>query len=156
MSAFWFSSMTWSRRATAEKELYRMAIPPEMEIYFADVGSASRSSSVCWRSAARTSRHRDIGSMHRLVKGVKAIGSVNLGGIHHRAGAPRSFVTSFLHPTKSGSSGISESAGVEVTAQDVPSRVRFRCPKCSRERRREPARGASNCDARRAAGTRCL
>jgi PTS system mannose-specific IIB component/fructoselysine and glucoselysine-specific PTS system IIB component len=105
-----------------EKELYRMAIPPEMEIYFADVGSAIRDHP---RYAGDPRPGLlvtgDIGSMHRLVKGVKAIGSVNLGGIHHRAGRAEKLRYIFLTPDEERQLRDLESAGVEVTAQDVPS-----------------------------------
>jgi len=63
----------------------------------------------------------DIASMYRLVKGVKAIGSVNLGGIHHRAGRIEKLRYVFLTPGEEGQLRELEAAGVEVTAQDVPS-----------------------------------
>ena len=105
-----------------EKELYRMAVPPEMEVRFADVAGAIRD------HASYASDPRpgllitgDISSMHRLVKGVKAIGSVNLGGIHHRAGRAEKLRYIFLTPEEEHQLRELESAGVEVTAQDVPS-----------------------------------
>jgi mannose/fructose/N-acetylgalactosamine-specific phosphotransferase system component IIB len=104
-----------------EKELYRMAVPPEMEIYFADVETAIRD------HARYASDPRpgiliagDIPSMHRLVNGVKAIGSVNLGGIHHRAGRREKLRYVFLTPEEERELLALEAAGVEVTAQDVP------------------------------------
>jgi PTS system mannose-specific IIB component/fructoselysine and glucoselysine-specific PTS system IIB component len=105
-----------------EKELYRMAVPPEMEIYFADVGSAIRDHA---RYAADPRPGilitGDIANMLRLVKGVKAIGSVNLGGIHHRAGRAEKVRYVFLTPDEEDQLLALEAAGVEVTAQDVPS-----------------------------------
>jgi len=105
-----------------EKELYRMAVPPEMEIFFADVATAVRD------HARYASDPRpgivitgDIASMYRLVKGVKAIGSVNLGGIHHRAGRIQKLRYVFLTPDEERQLRELEAAGVEVTAQDVPS-----------------------------------
>ena len=105
-----------------EKELYRMAVPPEMEIYFADVETAIRD------HARYASDPRpgilitgDIASMLRLVKGVKAIGSVNLGGIHHRAGRAEKVRYVFLTPDEEDQLRALEASGVEVTAQDVPS-----------------------------------
>ena len=60
-----------------EKDLYRMAVPPEMEIYFADVGTAIRNHAQ-YASDPRPGLliTGDISSMQRLVKGVKAIGSL--------------------------------------------------------------------------------
>lgn len=105
-----------------ERELYRMAIPPEMEIQFADVPTAIRD------HAKYAADQRpgilitgDIDSMHRLVKGVKAIGSVNLGGIHHRAGRSEKLRYVFLTPEEERQLLELEAAGVEITAQDVPS-----------------------------------
>jgi len=105
-----------------EKDLYRMAVPPEMEIFFADVETAIRD------HARYADDPRpgilitgDIGSMQRLVRGVKAIGSVNLGGIHHRAGRLPKKRYIFLTPEEEKQLHEIEAAGVEVTAQDVPS-----------------------------------
>jgi mannose/fructose/N-acetylgalactosamine-specific phosphotransferase system component IIB len=105
-----------------EKELYRMAVPPEMEIMFADVTTAIRDHA---RYAADPRPGiliaGDIASMHRLVSGVKAIGSINLGGIHHRAGRVEKLRYIFLTPAEEDELRALEAAGVEVTAQDVPS-----------------------------------
>lgn len=105
-----------------EKDLYRMAVPPEMDIHFADVDAAIRD------HARYASDPRpgilitgDIASMLRLVKGVKAIGSVNLGGIHHRAGRDEKLRYVFLTPDEEGQLRALEGSGVEVIAQDVPS-----------------------------------
>jgi mannose/fructose/N-acetylgalactosamine-specific phosphotransferase system component IIB len=105
-----------------EKELYRMAVPPEMDIYFADVATAIRDHP---RYASDPRRgiliSGDIDGMYRLVKGVKAIGSINLGGIHHRAGRTEKLRYIFLTPEEEKQLRDLEAAGVEVTAQDVPS-----------------------------------
>ncbi len=105
-----------------ERDLYRMAVPPEMEVVFADVATAIRD------HARYASDPRpgllltgDIASMYRLVKGVTAIGSVNLGGIHHRAGRSEKLRYIFLTPDEENQLRDLEAAGVEVTAQDVPS-----------------------------------
>ena len=105
-----------------EKDLYRMAVPPEMEVIFNDVATAIREHSR-YASDPRPGLvlTGDIASMHRLVKGVKAIGSVNLGGIHHRAGRAEKLRYVFLTPDEENQLRELEAAGVEVTAQDVPS-----------------------------------
>jgi PTS system mannose-specific IIB component/fructoselysine and glucoselysine-specific PTS system IIB component len=105
-----------------EKELYRMAVPPEMDIYFADVDTAIKEHP---RYAADPRPGiliaGDTESMHRLAKGVRAIGSVNLGGIHHRAGRSEKLRYIFLTPGEEDQLRALEASGVEVTAQDVPS-----------------------------------
>ena len=99
-----------------------MAVPPDMEVIFADVATAVRDHAR-YASDARPGLllTGDIGSMYRLVKGVKAIGSVNLGGIHHRAGRAEKLRYIFLTPDEEQQLRELEAAGVEVTAQDVPS-----------------------------------
>jgi len=105
-----------------EKELYRMAVPPEMEIFFADVATAIKDHAR-YATDPRPGMliTGDIGSMYHLVKGVKAIGSVNLGGIHHRAGRTQKLRYVFLTADEERQLRALEAAGVEVTAQDVPS-----------------------------------
>ena len=105
-----------------EKELYRMAVPPDMEVRFDDVATAIREHPK-YAADPRPALilTGDIDSMYRLVKGVKAIGSVNLGGIHHRAGRSEKLRYVFLTPDEERQLRELEAAGVEVTAQDVPS-----------------------------------
>src|SRR5256885_14964584 len=82
-----------------EKELYRMAVPPEMDILFADVDTAIREHpkySADPRPGILITG--DIASMRRLVRGVKAIGSVNIGGGHPRAGRAAQLRYVFLTP----------------------------------------------------------
>lgn len=104
-----------------EKDLYRMAVPPEMEIHFLDVSTAIREHG---RFAADPRPGilltADIDSMQRLVSGVAAIGSVNLGGIHHRAGRTQYRRYVYLTPDEETALRRLEATGVEVTAQDVP------------------------------------
>jgi len=105
-----------------EKELYRMAVPPEMEVRFVDIPTAIREHPK-YAADPRPGLilTGDIDTMHRLVKGVKAIGNVNLGGIHHRAGRTEKLRYVFLTPDEELQLKELEAAGVEVTAQDVPS-----------------------------------
>lgn len=105
-----------------EKELYQMAVPPEMEVRFVDVATAIRDHAK-YADDPRPGivLTGDISSMYRLVKGVKAIGSVNLGGIHHRAGRAEKLRYVYLTPDEESQLRDLEAAGVEVTAQDVPS-----------------------------------
>jgi mannose/fructose/N-acetylgalactosamine-specific phosphotransferase system component IIB len=105
-----------------EKELYRMAVPPDVEVRFADVATAIRDhAKYALDPRPGLLLTGDIGSMYRLVTGVKAIGSVNLGGIHHRAGRSEKLRYIYLTPEEERQLRELEAAGVEVTAQDVPS-----------------------------------
>lgn len=105
-----------------EQELYRMAVPPEMEIRFESVESAARA-----HAALAADRRRsifvvaDIESMQRLVSLVPEIRAVNVGGVHHRAGRSQKLRYVFLSPDEERMLAGLAKGGVAVTAQDVPS-----------------------------------
>ena len=104
-----------------EQDLYRMGIPPEMEIIFADVASAVRDHD---RYAADPRKGilvtPDIPTMQRLVYGVPYIREVNVGGIHHRAGRSQKLRYVFLAADEEAQLRAMVESGVKVTAQDVP------------------------------------
>jgi mannose/fructose/N-acetylgalactosamine-specific phosphotransferase system component IIB len=105
-----------------EQELYRMAVPPEMEIRFESVESAARA-----HEEYAADRRRsifviaDIETMLRLAARVPAIRAVNLGGLHHRAGRDQKLRYVFLTPDEEAKLRDLAASGVAVTAQDVPS-----------------------------------
>lgn len=104
-----------------EQDLYRMGVPPEMEIIFADVPTAVRNHA----SYASDPRRGiivvpDIATMQRLVEGVPSIHDVNVGGIHHRAGRTQKLRYVFLAPDEEAQLRALKDKGVRVTAQDVP------------------------------------
>src|SRR6187549_804111 len=82
-----------------EQDLYRMGVPPEMQIIFADVPTAIRDYA---KYAADPRRGivvvPDIATMKRLVDGVPDIKEVNVGGIHHRGGRIQKLRYVFLAP----------------------------------------------------------
>ena len=104
-----------------EQDLYRMGVPPEMEIIFTDVAEAIR------RHPSFVADPRrgivvtaDIDTMQRLVAGA-GIRDVNVGGIHHRAGRQPRMRYVFLTPEEEQQLRALVDSGVKVTAQDVPS-----------------------------------
>lgn len=104
-----------------EQELYRMGVPPEMDVYFESVESAVR------RHAEFAANARpglvltgDIETMRRLVADVRTIREVNLGGIHHRAGRVQRLRYVFLAPDEERALRELARDGVAVTARDVP------------------------------------
>ncbi|HZF67146.1 MAG TPA: PTS sugar transporter subunit IIB [Gemmatirosa sp.] len=111
-----------------EQELYRMGVPPEMEVHFHDVDGAARAHAR-YRTDARAGMvlTGDIGTMRRLVDAVRTcdpagvIAAVNLGGLHHRPGRVQRMRYVFLAPDEERALRGLAAQGVAVTAQDVPS-----------------------------------
>lgn len=104
-----------------EQELYRMGVPPEMDVYFESVASASARLPE-YQADARPGLllTGDIGTMTRLVETSGSIGAVTLGGIHHKPGRMQRLRYVFLSPSEEGELRALARRGVAVTAQDVP------------------------------------
>lgn len=102
-----------------EQELYRMGVPPYMQVYFVNVADAV--------SLVRELRADprpgilltpDIATMRKLVDG-GVIEAVNVGGIHHRAGRHQKLRYVFL--TAQEAAELEEMGrSVRVFAQDLP------------------------------------
>ncbi|HJU89751.1 MAG TPA: PTS sugar transporter subunit IIB [Gemmatimonadaceae bacterium] len=105
-----------------EQELYRMGVPPDMDVYFATVEDAAGRLRE-WEKDERPGilLTPDIETMRRLVDlSGGAIKRVNLGGIHHRAG--RSERLRYLYLSEDEIQQLRDLAnrGVHISAQDVP------------------------------------
>ena len=99
-----------------------MGVPPEMEVMFASVDDAARQLPQYEADERRgIVLTGDIASMRRLVEANGHIRKVNLGGIHHRAGRVQRLRYVFLAPDEEAELRAMASAGIEITAQDVPS-----------------------------------
>jgi mannose/fructose/N-acetylgalactosamine-specific phosphotransferase system component IIB len=103
-----------------EQELYRMGAPPEMDVYFLSVAAAIVEIPR-YRADARPGilLTGDIETMRRLVD-AGGISSINLGGIHHRAGRTQRLRYVFLNEDEETALRELAARGVAVTAQDVP------------------------------------
>jgi len=103
-----------------EQELYRMGVPPEMEVRFHSVADAARHLDT-YRTEPQAGilLTGDIGTMARLVidAGVR---DVNVGGVHHRAGRVQHLRYVFLTPAEQQALRDIAAHGAVVTAQDVP------------------------------------
>jgi mannose/fructose/N-acetylgalactosamine-specific phosphotransferase system component IIB len=103
-----------------EQDLYRMGVPPEMEVYFHTVADA-----IAAIPRYRTDPRKgilltgDIATMRSLVEGA-GIDAVNVGGIHARAGRVQRMRYVFLTPDEEAQLRALADRGVVVTAQDVP------------------------------------
>ena len=119
VSSCW--SMTTSHPASGKQELYRMGVPPEMDVQFCDVASAG-SALAKYSLDARIGLVLvgDIGTMQRLVASNPGIKTVNVGGVHHSPGRTPRLRYVFLTPSEEEGLRAIAATGVEVTAQDVP------------------------------------
>ena len=103
-----------------EQELYRMGVPPEMEVRFHSAGDAAPLLDG-YRTETRPGilLTGDIATMRSLVEhgGVR---EVNVGGIHYRAGRTQHLRYVFLTPEEQTELAALEALGAVVTAQDVP------------------------------------
>lgn len=104
-----------------EQELYRMGVPPDMDLYFDSVETAAR------RYADYRADRRpgmlltgDIETMRRLVALVPDLQRVTVGGIHHKEGRVARLRYVFLTPGEETALRELAAAGVNVEAQDVP------------------------------------
>jgi PTS system mannose-specific IIB component/fructoselysine and glucoselysine-specific PTS system IIB component len=103
-----------------EQELYRMGVPPEMDVHFLSVEDALTQ----LPRYENDPRHGilltgDIDTMRRLIEGAN-IPSINLGGIHHKAGRTQRLRYLFLSSDEENALRDIATRGVSVSAQDVP------------------------------------
>ncbi len=104
-----------------ERELYRMGVPPSVEVHFETVAGATEH----FARYAGDRRHgmlltRDISAMANLAAHVPAIRAINLGGLHYREGRHQRLRYVFLAADEERAlRGLAE-RGVAVSAQDVP------------------------------------
>jgi mannose/fructose/N-acetylgalactosamine-specific phosphotransferase system component IIB len=103
-----------------EQELYRMGVPPEMEVFFHSVADATGR-----LEGYRRERRRgilltgDVRSMACLAA-AGGIPAVNVGGVHHRPGRVQRLRYVFLNEDEERQLREIAAHGVEVAAQDVP------------------------------------
>lgn len=104
-----------------EQELYRMGVPPEMQVVFESVDSAAATlaghASDGRRAILLTA---DVDTMRRLVESGAEVPAVNVGGIHHREGRTQRLRYVFLAPEEAEGLRAIARHGVRVTARDVP------------------------------------
>jgi PTS system mannose-specific IIB component/fructoselysine and glucoselysine-specific PTS system IIB component len=108
------------RDSAWEQDLYRMGVPPSIEVVFASVEEARRRIPD-WEADPRVGilLAGDIDTMTALVAGGN-IPRVNIGGIHHRTGRSERLRYVYLTDEEAAKLRRFASDGIEVTAQDVP------------------------------------
>jgi PTS system mannose-specific IIB component/fructoselysine and glucoselysine-specific PTS system IIB component len=105
-----------------EQDLYRMSVPPEVEVIFASVEmAAGRLDSWQLRPDRGLLLTGDISTMARLhAADGGVVRRVNVGGLHHRPGRVQRLPYVFLTESEAADLRSLAAAGAEVTAQDVP------------------------------------
>ena len=104
-----------------EQELYRMGVPPGMQVYFDTTDAAIKAiPSYCNDIRAGILVTPDIATMQKLVT-AGVVRSVNVGGLHHRTGRVQKLRYVFLAPDEETELRAMAATGVPVSAQDVPS-----------------------------------
>jgi mannose/fructose/N-acetylgalactosamine-specific phosphotransferase system component IIB len=103
-----------------EQELYRMGVPPGMQVYFnttKDAIAAIPKYIADTRPGILLTP--DIATMHKLTD-AGVVESVNVGGLHHRPGRNQKLRYVFLTPEEEAELRAIAATGVPVSAQDVP------------------------------------
>jgi D-glucosaminate PTS system EIIB component len=109
------------RQSEWEQDLYRMGVPPHIEVVFASAGEAAARLAE-WEADPRVGivLVGDIDTAAALVAGAGRIRQFNVGGIHHRPG--RTERLRFVYLTEDEAAKLRQlaAAGVAIAAQDVP------------------------------------
>ena|SRR5688500_11594242 len=105
-----------------EQDLYRMAVPPEIELRFASTAAAAAALGA-WgserpRTLLLTGDIPTMAALHSADRG--ALHAINLGGIHHRPGRRQRLPYVYLSDEERADLAALEARGAEVSAQDVP------------------------------------
>jgi mannose/fructose/N-acetylgalactosamine-specific phosphotransferase system component IIB len=103
-----------------EQELYRMGVPPEMQVYFLSAADAVTAVPE-YRADSRRGilLTGDIATMRRIVDGA-GVDAVNIGGIHSGTGRVQKLRYVFLSPDEERQLRELSMRGAKITAQDVP------------------------------------
>ena len=106
-----------------EQELYRLGVPPNMDVYFASTVDAARE--IAKYAADRRAGMVLTGTVEAMLQLARTaalpITSVNVGGIHHREDRAQKMRYVFLTKAEERDLQTMAELGVVVTAQDVPS-----------------------------------
>jgi PTS system mannose-specific IIB component/fructoselysine and glucoselysine-specific PTS system IIB component len=109
------------RASDWEQDLYRMGVPPEIEVVFASVHEATQRLRD-WQSDQRTGilLTGDIDTMAAISADSSGVRRVNIGGLHHRPGRRERLRYVYLSDDELQKLRGMAARGIEITAQDVP------------------------------------
>ncbi|HEX4574300.1 MAG TPA: PTS sugar transporter subunit IIB, partial [Gemmatimonadales bacterium] len=104
-----------------EQDLYRMGVPPEVEVVFASVAEAAARLPE-WERDPRVAIlvAGDIATLAALAQNSHRLSRVNVGGIHHRPGRSERLRYVYLTDAEAAELKALAAQGITVTAQDVP------------------------------------
>lgn len=105
-----------------EQDLYRMAVPPGIDVRFATVSEAALQLAA-WQAGERrgillTGDIDTMAALHRAQPAV--VHRINLGGIHHRPGRRERLPYIYLTDDELRGLVALEASGAEIAAQDLP------------------------------------
>jgi mannose/fructose/N-acetylgalactosamine-specific phosphotransferase system component IIB len=104
-----------------EQDLYRMGVPPEMEVFFESVDEAIRALPGHQADSRRgILLTRDISTMARIIDGGGEVSRITVGGLHHRSGRTGRLRYVFVTPGEEAELRKLAGAGVRIVAQDLP------------------------------------
>jgi D-glucosaminate PTS system EIIB component len=104
-----------------EQELYRMGVPPMMDVYFeTEADFPTHYARYATDRRAGIVLTGTVSTMLHLAESVPAITAVNVGGLHHQPGRRQRLRYVFLTDAEADELTRLASRGVSVTAQDVP------------------------------------
>lgn len=104
-----------------ERDLYRMGVPPEIELVFSGVAEATRRLPE-WRSDPRNGLvlTADVATMAALCQGAPPVERVDLGGVHHKPGRTARLPYVYLTDEEFRVLEGLQAAGTAVEARDLP------------------------------------
>jgi PTS system mannose-specific IIB component/fructoselysine and glucoselysine-specific PTS system IIB component len=104
-----------------EQDLYRMGVPPEMQVHFESVaGALTRLPEYQRMIDPGLVLTGDTATMRRLVEAGASIPRVNVGGLHHQTERVPRLRYVFLTPDEEADLTAIAAYGVDVAAQDLP------------------------------------
>jgi len=109
------------RASDWEQDLYRMGVPPDVDVIFASTAEALQHLAE-WQADRRPGilLTADVETMGALAANGGPIRRVNVGGVHHRPGRSERLRYVYLTDDEAAVLRGIAARGVEVTAQDVP------------------------------------
>ena len=109
------------RSSDWEQDLYRMGVPPSIEVRFASVEEAAQALPA-WEADPRVGilLVADIDTAVALAERAPQVRRLNIGGVHHRTGRTERLRFVYLTDDEARKLRALAARGVDVTAHDVP------------------------------------